>query len=122
MASEVSRVNDMFKGELVEDTEVPFENLPYMTMDVRTTTEHGDSLIAYGTRGLIAEILRVMNQQREFHIDELFPHAEQHRLTPQVLDSYARSGILEDLGDGRYRAKETVFVKRARFKLPSQTE
>jgi len=112
----------MGKGELVENSEVPFENLAYATMDIRTPGKKG--LIIYGARSLVAEISKNMNDKREFNRKKLFPEASlgTKTLTDQILESFEDMGIVESLGNGIYRAKKMVYVKRGRFKLPNQTK
>jgi len=115
-----SKPSDMFKGELVENKEVPFENIAYATTDIITSTDQG--LIMYGVRSLIEEISNNMNDKREFNRKNLFPEASPmlERITDGVLKSFEEMGILENLGEGNYRAKEMVYIKRGRFKLPNQ--
>jgi len=117
-----SKPSDMGKGELVENSEVPFENLAYATTDIRTPGEQG--LIMYGARSLVAEISKNMNERREFNRKKLFPEASPgtKTLTDQILKSFEDMGIVENLGNENYRAKEMVYVKRGRFKLPNQTD
>jgi hypothetical protein len=113
----VSEPKDIFKGKLVENKEVPFENLAYATTDV--LTQNGQGIIMYGTRGVFLKITEIMNEKREFNRKDLFPkEAPIKGLYDEILKSFEDMEVLENLGDGNYRAKEKVLVARGKFKLP----
>lgn len=113
----MSKPSDMFKGELVENEDVPFENLAYATTDVLTS--RGEGFLMYGTRELFLRITNIMDDKREFNKKDLFPEkATMRNIYEEVLKSFEEIGVLENLGEGKYRAKEKVHVERGRFKLP----
>jgi len=101
-----------FSGVVVENQELPFETLAYATTDVDLGKEE---IILYGTTEFVDEITKKMNEKREFEGSNIFP-ASKRSLVNEFLGAIAeKSKIIEDLGNGKYRAKETVYVRRGRF-------
>jgi hypothetical protein len=114
----MSKLNDMFTGKRITNKEVPFEDLTYAT-DGASVKE---GMMMSGTRGFISEISRVMDAKREFYGSDVFPwvHPSLRPIYEEVLESFREIGITEGVSDGKYRAKEKVFVKNGMFKIPKK--
>ncbi len=120
----VSKIGDMGKGKSVTDSYVPFGHLAYVTTDIITQTNSGMGMFFYGTRAIIPEILENMDKKREFSGDKLFPDMKStagRGLNDEALTLMKDAEMLEDAGNGRYRAKKQVYVKQGMFKLPERS-
>jgi hypothetical protein len=99
-------------GAVVENSEVPFERLAYASSDVFFGR---DSVIIYGFTEFIPEIVKKMDKKREFNSSDIFPKGKRDIVVDVLEAFFKNSKIIEDLGNGRYRAKQTVHVERGWF-------
>jgi hypothetical protein len=108
-----------YAGAPVENQEVPFERLAYASSDVFFGR---DSVIIYGYTDFIPEIVRKMDKKREFNSSDIFPKTKREVVVGVLEAFFENSKIIEDLGNGKYRAKQTVHVERGWFAdVPSET-
>lgn len=108
-----------YTGAPIENQVVPFERLAYASSDVFFGR---DSVIIYGFTDFIPEIVRKMDKKREFRSSDIFPKSKREVVVDVLEAFFKKSKIIEDLGNGRYRAKQTVHVERGWFAdVPPET-
>jgi len=101
------------EGIPVNDKSIPFEGLAYATTDI-SVGKNGNGLVLYGLTGMLKEINMKMDKKREFNEESILPEIDR-RTVESMLKGLSGESVIQDLGNGRYRANETVYIKRGEF-------